>query len=94
MLYEQRLRHSLKVIHQLYHNFQNLKCLVLGYILFTDEYDSVVELVPQLGHQFPKGYMMHVCKRDFHTDIIDKRMKYNIPPELVVNADQTPSSYV
>ena len=41
----------------------------------------------------PKG-LYDACKRDYHTDIVDKRTKYNIPPELVVNADQTPSSYV
>ena len=41
----------------------------------------------------PKG-LYDACKRDYLSDIIDKRRKYNIPPELVVNADQTPSSYV
>ena len=34
------------------------------------------------------------CKREFLADINDKRVKYKIPPELVINTDQTPSSYV
>ena len=34
------------------------------------------------------------CKRDYLCDVHDKRTKYNIPAELVLNADQTPSSYV
>ena len=41
----------------------------------------------------PKG-LYDACKRDYLSDITDKRRKYNIPPQLVVNADQTPSSYV
>ena len=42
------------------HILQNLKCPVLGYILFIDKWDSVTELAPQIGHLFPKGYLMHV----------------------------------
>ena len=41
----------------------------------------------------PQG-LFDACKRDYLSDVNDKRTKYNIPPELVVNADQTPSSYV
>ena len=44
----------------LYYSLQNLKCSVLGYILFIDEWDSVAELVPQVGHMFPYGYLIHV----------------------------------
>ena len=39
----------------------------------------------------PQG-LFDACKRDYLSDVNDKRTKYNIPPELVVNADQTPSS--
>ena len=54
-----------------------------------------------LGHQtstttwplVPKG-LYDACKRDYLCDVNDKRTKYNIPPELVLNGDQTPSSYV
>ena len=38
--------------------------------------------------------LFDACKRDYLSDVNDKRTKYNIPPELVLNADQTPSSYV
>jgi len=31
---------------------------------------------------------------EYLADINNKRVKYNIPPELVINVDQTPSSYV
>ena len=41
----------------------------------------------------PQG-LFDACKRDYLSHVNDKRTKYNIPPELVVNADQTPSSYV
>ena len=41
----------------------------------------------------PKG-LYSECEREYLTDINDKRVKYRIPPELVINADQTPSSYV
>ena len=41
----------------------------------------------------PQG-LFDACKRDYLSDVNDKRTKYNIPPELVLNADQTPSSYV
>ena len=41
----------------------------------------------------PKG-LFTACKRDYLCDISEKRVKFNIPPELIINADQTPSSYV
>ena len=41
----------------------------------------------------PQG-LFDACKRDYLSDVNDKSTKYNIPPELVLNADQTPSSYV
>ena len=34
------------------------------------------------------------CRLTFLQDISSKVTEYNIPPELVINADQTPSSYV
>ena len=34
------------------------------------------------------------CRRDYLQDIDSKIKKYGIPPELVLNSDQTPSSYV
>ncbi len=34
------------------------------------------------------------CRLIFLQDISSKVTEYNIPPELVINADQTPSSYV
>lgn len=33
------------------------------------------------------------CRREFLSDI-DNKMKYLIPPELVINSDQTRSSYI
>ena len=41
----------------------------------------------------PRG-MYEECKRSFLTDIDKCINKHNIPPELVLDADQTPSSYV
>ena len=41
----------------------------------------------------PRG-MYEECKLSFLTDIDKCINKHNIPPELVLNADQTPSSYV
>ena len=41
----------------------------------------------------PRG-MYKECKLSFLTDIDKCINKHNIPPELVLNADQTPSSYV
>ena len=38
--------------------------------------------------------MYEECKLSFLTDIDKCINKHNIPPELVLNADQTPSSYV
>ena len=34
------------------------------------------------------------CRVSYLCDIETIRMKYNIPPELILNADQTPASYV
>ena len=34
------------------------------------------------------------CRREYLGDVKEITTKYNIPPELVINADQTPSSYV
>ena len=34
------------------------------------------------------------CRVSYLRDIDTKRKKYNIPPELIINADQTPSSYI
>ena len=34
------------------------------------------------------------CRREFLNDIKEKMTLYSIPPELVLNSDQTPSSYV
>ncbi len=41
----------------------------------------------------PKG-IFDECRLTFLQDISSKVTEYNIPPELVINADQTPSSYV
>ena len=41
----------------------------------------------------PRG-LYEECKLTFLTDIDNCIKQYNIPPELVLNADQTPSSYV
>ena len=41
----------------------------------------------------PRG-LYEECKLTFLTDIGNCIKQYNIPPELVLNADQTPSSYV
>ena len=38
--------------------------------------------------------MYEECKLSFLTDIDKCIKKHKIPPELVLNADQTPSSYV
>ena len=41
----------------------------------------------------PQG-LYSECRRDYLQDIDSKIRKYGIPPELVLNSDQTPSSYV
>ena len=41
----------------------------------------------------PKG-LYDECRVSYLCDIEAKRKKYNIPPQLILNADQTPSSYV
>ena len=41
----------------------------------------------------PKG-LFDECRFSYLRDIEKKMTKYNIPPQLVLNADQTPSSYV
>ena len=41
----------------------------------------------------PQG-LYDECRRDFLQDIDNKVKEYKIPPELVLNSDQTPSSYV
>lgn len=41
----------------------------------------------------PQG-LYSECRRDYLQDIDSKIKKYGIPPELVLNSDQTPSSYV
>ena len=41
----------------------------------------------------PRG-LYNECRREYLGNIKEITTKYNIPPELVLNADQTPSSYV
>ena len=41
----------------------------------------------------PQG-LYSKCRIDYLQDIDSKIKKYGIPPELVLNSDQTPSSYV
>jgi hypothetical protein len=41
----------------------------------------------------PRG-LYEECKRQFLGDILEIKLKYNIPAELILNSDQTPSSYV
>ncbi len=41
----------------------------------------------------PQG-LYDECRREFLQDIANKIKTYKIPPELVMNSDQTPSSYV
>lgn len=41
----------------------------------------------------PQG-LYNECRREYLCDIHDKVRKYSIPPDLVLNADQTPCSYV
>ena len=41
----------------------------------------------------PQG-LFNECRREYLRDIYDKVQKYGIPPDLVLNADQTPSSYI
>ena len=41
----------------------------------------------------PQG-LYNECRHKFLGDIKDKIRKYDIPPELILNADQTPSSYI
>lgn len=43
--------------------------------------------------QVPPG-LYNECRREYLGDVKEIIFKYNIPPELVLNADQTPSSYV
>ena len=41
----------------------------------------------------PQG-MYNECRREYLRDVHDKVKKFNIPPQLVLNADPTPSSYI
>ena len=41
----------------------------------------------------PKG-LFEECRVQYLRDIDTKMKMYSIPPELVINADQTPSSYI
>ena len=41
----------------------------------------------------PQG-LYNECRRGYLCDVHVKIKKHNIPPELVLNADQTPSSYI
>ena len=41
----------------------------------------------------PKG-LFDECRFSYLRDIENKRTKFSIPPQLILNADQTPSSYV
>ena len=41
----------------------------------------------------PQG-LYEECRREFLQDIANKIKQYKIPPELVMNSDQTPSTYV
>ncbi len=41
----------------------------------------------------PRG-LYEECKRQFLGDILEIKTKYNIPAQLILNSDQTPSSYV
>lgn len=41
----------------------------------------------------PRG-LYEECKKQYLGDILDIKTKYNIPAELILNSDQTPSSYV
>ena len=41
----------------------------------------------------PQG-LYDECRREFLQDIANKIKNYQIPPELIMNSDQTPSSYV
>lgn len=41
----------------------------------------------------PQG-LYNECRREYLCDIHDKVRKYSIPPDLVLNTDQTPCSYV
>ena len=41
----------------------------------------------------PRG-LYNECRREYLGDVKEITTKHNIPPELVLNADQTPSSYV
>ena len=41
----------------------------------------------------PRG-LYEECKRQYLGDILEVKTKYNIPAELILNSDQTPSSYV
>ena len=34
------------------------------------------------------------CRKQYLRDILEVVKKHNIPPELILNSDQTPSSYV
>ena len=34
------------------------------------------------------------CRKQYLHDILEVVKKHNIPPELILNSDQTPSSYV
>ena len=67
---------------------------VAGYSLYID---AVTFLGGRAGtttrSPVPRG-MYEECKLSFLTDIDKCINKHNIPPELVLNADQTPSSYV
>ena len=41
----------------------------------------------------PRGLYEH-CNRQYLGDILEIKTKYSIPPALILNSDQTPSSYL
>ena len=45
------------------------------------------------GPLMPRG-LYNECRKEYLGDVKEITTKYNIPPELVLNANQTPSSYV
>ena len=81
---------SLQVTHPLHRIFRILASHVSGYSHCTDAWGIRKEQTPfhdDLG-------LYSERRRDYLQDIDNKIRKYRIPPELVLNSDQTPSSYV
>ena len=89
---QQRMLLLEATIHLACSTFKTSPCLVRGFHQSTSEWATPEEWEQLLGLLFPRDYMMSAVS--YLRDIETTRKKYNIPLQLILNADQTPSLYV